>query len=130
LDYLPVRAGDPHELYPIAQHGTDRPLLLVGTDGFHDSRFESSWSALLSHGGPVRRTEVDGANHWVFTDFAAMVPQLQAAGLMSAQDRAKLIGAIEASRSIPLIRGMVRSFFDRTLGRQRSGPGTDRGSKP
>ncbi|WP_433002257.1 alpha/beta hydrolase family protein [Kribbella sp. CA-294648] len=131
LDYLPFRAGDPHELYPIAQHGTDRPLLLVGTDGFHDSRFESSWSALLSHGGPVRRTEVVGADHWVFTDFAAMAPQLQAAGLMSAHDRARLIGMIEPGRSIPLIRGMVRRFFDQTLcRRQRSGPGTDSGSKP
>ncbi|MEU4389946.1 alpha/beta hydrolase [Kribbella sp. NPDC023855] len=130
LDYLPFRAGDPHELYPITQYGTDRPLLLVGTDGFHDSRFERSWSALLSHSGPVRRTEVEGANHWVFTDFAAMAPQLQEAGLMSAQDRAKLIGAIEPGQSIPLIRGMVRRFFDRTLCGQRSGPGTDSGSKP
>jgi hypothetical protein len=60
-----------------------------------------------------------------------MVPQLQAAGLMSAQDRAKLIGSVEPLRSIPLIRGMVRRFFDQTLcRRQRSGPGTDSGSNP
>jgi dienelactone hydrolase len=131
LDYLPFEPGDPNELYPIARHGTDRPLLLAGTDGFRDNRFESSWSALLDHGGPVRRTEVGDANHWVFTDFAAMAPQLQAAGLMSAQDRAELVGAIDPARSIPLTRGLVRRFFDQTLcGRQRSGPGTDRGSKP
>lgn len=115
LDYLPLQPGQPNELYPIAQHGTDRPLRLIGTDGFQDERFDGSWSALLDRGGPVRRTEVRSANHWVFTDFAAMAPQLQAAGLMSAGDRADLIGTINPARSIPLIRNTVRSFFDRTL---------------
>jgi hypothetical protein len=31
--------------------------------------------------------QIDNATHWVFTDFAAMAPQLQAAGLMNARDR-------------------------------------------
>ncbi len=115
LDYLPLQPGQPNELYPIAQHGTDRPLRLIGTDGYRDERFDSSWSALLSHGGPVRRTELRNANHWVFTDFAAMDPQLQAAGLMSAGDRAKHIGTINPALSVPLIRTAVRSFFDRAL---------------
>lgn len=115
LDYLPRQPGQPNELYPIAQHGTDRPLRLIGTDGFRDERFDNSWSALLDHGGPVRRTEIRNAGHWVFTDFAAMAPQLLAAGLMSAGDRADLIGTINPALSVPLIRNTVRSFFDRTL---------------
>ncbi|MFI5707456.1 alpha/beta hydrolase [Kribbella sp. NPDC051620] len=112
LDYLPLQPGEPSELYPIAQHGTDRPLLLAGTDGFRDARFDSSWSALH---GPVRRTEVTNANHWVFTDLGAMAPQLQAAGLMTAEARANLVGAVNPSVSVPLIRRTVRAFFDRTL---------------
>ncbi|NEA32511.1 alpha/beta hydrolase [Streptomyces sp. SID13031] len=117
LDYLPLQPGEPNELYPIAQHGIDRPLLLTGTDGYRDARFDSSWSALLAHHGPVRRTEIADANHSVFSDLGAMAPQLQTAGLMSAGDRAKLVGTIDPALSVPLIRHTVRSFFDRTLKR-------------
>ncbi|MEV6413808.1 alpha/beta hydrolase [Kribbella sp. NPDC051718] len=117
LDYLPLPPGEPDELYPIAQHGSDRPLLLAGTDGFRDARFDSSWSALLAHHGPVRRTEIAHANHWVFTDLGAMAPQLQAAGLMTAEDRTDQVGAVNPAISVPLIRRTVRSFFDRTLKR-------------
>ena len=41
------------ELLPVAEQGTDRPLLLAGTDGFRDARLDRSWGALLAHGGPV-----------------------------------------------------------------------------
>ncbi|TDD62155.1 alpha/beta hydrolase [Kribbella antibiotica] len=115
LDYLPLTPGEPNELYPIAQHGTDRPVQLTGTDGYRDDRFDSSWSALLSHGGPVRRTELTQANHWVFTDLGTMAAQCQQAGLMTAENRAKLVGTIAPGRSVPWIRNSVRSFFDRTL---------------
>jgi hypothetical protein len=90
-------------------------LLLVGTDGFRDERFERSWSAMLAHRGCTRWRQLDNANHWVFTDYAAMAPQLQAAGLMSDEDRAKLVGAIEPAQSVPAVRNYIRSFFDRQL---------------
>ncbi|MFC0622490.1 alpha/beta hydrolase family protein [Kribbella deserti] len=105
------------ELFPIARKGTDRPLLLVGTDGFRDARFDRSWAAVLGHGGPVRRTEVVNANHWIFTDYASMAPQLQAAGLMSPAARSALVGPVEPCRSVPLIRRLVLAFFDRHLRR-------------
>jgi acetyl esterase/lipase len=115
LDYMPDKLGDKGELFPIARYGVDRPLLLLGTDGFRDERFELSWSAMLAHGGCTRWRQLDNANHWVFTDYAAMAPQLQAAGLMSAEDRAKLVGAIEPAQSVPAVRSYIRSFFDRQL---------------
>jgi dienelactone hydrolase len=115
LDYMPEEPGQEGELFPIAQYGVDRPLLLVGTDGFRDQRFERSWSAMLAHGGCTRWRQLDNANHWVFTDYAATAPQLQAAGLMSADDRAKLVGAIEPAQSVPAVRNYIRSFFDRQL---------------
>ena len=102
-------------LFPIAQHGTRKPLLLAGTDGFRDERFDRTWSALLAHGGPVRRTELKCASHWAFTDFAAMAPQFEEAGLMSAADRAALVGTINPARSVPRVRNTVRTFFDRHL---------------
>ncbi|MEV6271452.1 prolyl oligopeptidase family serine peptidase [Kribbella sp. NPDC051936] len=101
------------ELYPIAAHGTRKPLLLAGTDGFRDERFDRTWSAVLSHGGPVRRVQLSDANHWIWTDYAAFAPQLEAAGLMTAAARAKLVGASRCA--VPAVRRLVREFFDRSL---------------
>jgi dienelactone hydrolase len=97
------------ELYPVAQHGTRKPLLLAGTDGFRDERFDRTWSAVLSHGGPVRRTELCEANHWIWTDYAAFAPQLQSAGLMSATARAHLVGATRTG--VSEVRTLVNHFF-------------------
>ncbi|MEV0373431.1 alpha/beta hydrolase [Streptomyces sp. NPDC050636] len=113
LDYPPDKPGHDGELFPIARYGVDRPLLLVGTDGFPDKKqMERSWSAMLAHPrGCTGRRQLDNATHWVFTDYAAMAPQLQAAGLMTAGDRNKLVGAIEPAESVPRVRGYVHSFF-------------------
>ncbi|GAA2834240.1 prolyl oligopeptidase family serine peptidase [Kribbella solani] len=97
------------ELYPIAQHGTRKPLLLAGTDGFRDARFDRTWSALMAHGGPVRRIQLSHANHWIWTDYAAFAPQLQQAGLMSTPARTKLVGT--APHASHTVRRLVREFF-------------------
>ncbi|WP_314616828.1 alpha/beta fold hydrolase [Streptomyces stackebrandtii] len=102
-------------LLPVAREGTDRPLLLAGTDGFRDDRLDRSWSALLAHGGPVARRQLADSDHWVFTDYAALVPQLQAAGLTTAAGRADMIGTLDPRVSVPAVRKLVRSFFARHL---------------
>ncbi|SDZ45375.1 hypothetical protein SAMN05216215_107534 [Saccharopolyspora shandongensis] len=117
LDYLPEQPGQEGELLPVARDGVDRPLLLLGTDGFRDERFERTWAAMLAHRGCTRREQLDNATHWVFTDYGAQAPQLQDAGLMSAEDRAKLVGAIDPAESVPAIRDHVRTFFARHLPR-------------
>ncbi|MFJ2738456.1 alpha/beta fold hydrolase [Streptomyces sp. NPDC087440] len=99
------------ELFPVARHRPDRPLLLAGTDGFRDARIDRSWSALLAHGGPVARRELAHANHWAFTDYAALVPQLQRAGLMTAEQRTGMVGAARPETAGRL----VRDFFARHL---------------
>ncbi|GGQ08629.1 alpha/beta fold hydrolase [Streptomyces roseolilacinus] len=103
------------ELLPVALRGTDRPLLLAGTDGFRDARLDRSWAALLAHAGPVTRRQLDGTGHWVFTDYAALVPQLHKAGLMSAAGRAAMVGRADPRVTVPAVRGLVRSFFARHL---------------
>ena len=116
LDYLPDKPGQAGELLPVAQNGVDRPLLLLGTDGFRDARFERSWSAMLAHHqGCTHWRQLNNAMHWVFTDFAAMAPQLQAAGLMSAENRTRLVGAIDPAESVPTVRNLVVSFFAQHL---------------
>ncbi|MDT0466629.1 alpha/beta hydrolase [Streptomyces gibsoniae] len=116
LDYPPDQRGRPGPLFPVVQHGLDRPMLLLGTDGFRDANIDRSWSAMLAHPGQrTRRRQIDDAMHWVFSDFAAMVPQLQADGLMTAEGRDQMVGAIDPGRSVPAVRSDVLRFFERTL---------------
>ncbi|MGW7194605.1 alpha/beta hydrolase [Streptomyces chryseus] len=103
------------ELLPVARHGTDRPLLLAGTDGFRNARLDRSWTALLAHAGPVTRRQLDDTAHWVFTDYAALVPQLHKAGLMTAAGRAAMTGRADPRVTVPAVRDLVRSFFARHL---------------
>ncbi|MGY5127257.1 alpha/beta hydrolase family protein [Streptomyces nigrescens] len=117
LDHPPESPGQEGKLFPIARYGTDRPLLLLGTDGFrYQKELERSWSAMLAHPhGCTGRRQLDHTAHGVFTDYAAIAPQLQAAGLMTAAHRIKLVGAIDPAVSVPLVRHHVVSFFARHL---------------
>ncbi|MCX4825572.1 alpha/beta hydrolase [Streptomyces sp. NBC_01142] len=117
LDYPPNKPGEEGMLLPIARYGVDRPLLLLGTDGFpHRKVLERSWSAALAHShGCTRRRQLDGAAHGVFTDYAAIAPQLQAAALMTADNRITLVGPVAPEESVPMVRSHVRSFFARHL---------------
>ncbi|MGW6738073.1 alpha/beta fold hydrolase [Streptomyces sp. NPDC055013] len=105
------------ELLPVARQGTGRPLLLAGTDGFRNARLDYSWTALLAHGGPVVRRQLNNTNHWVFTDYAAIAAQLQQAGLTTAAGRAAMIGRADPRITVPAVRDLVRSFFTRHLPR-------------
>lgn len=117
LDYPPSAPGTSAEPFPVAVHGINRPLLLLGSDGF-DRRGElaRSWSAVTALSRRwIRSVRVTDANHWIFTDYAAMLPQLQAAGLMTAAERKALIGTADPNVSVPKIRHTIRGFFARHL---------------
>ncbi|MFF5971697.1 alpha/beta hydrolase family protein [Streptomyces sp. NPDC012769] len=87
--------------------GFDRPLLLFRTDGFDGAaRIESSWAGLPGH-----RALLTGANHWAFTDYAALVPRLQAAGLVTAAARAALVGPGDPAAAVAAVRRRVGGFF-------------------
>ncbi|MEV4425177.1 alpha/beta hydrolase family protein [Streptomyces sp. R-07] len=99
------------DLDPELVAGLDRPLLLFRTDGFDEAaRLERSWSGL-----PARRVLLPDANHWIFSDYAHLVPQLQAAGLVTAGARAALVGAGDPAAATAVVRNGVRSFFARHL---------------
>ncbi|MFJ9581483.1 alpha/beta hydrolase family protein [Streptomyces sp. NPDC101191] len=89
--------------------GFDRPLLLFRTDGFEDAaRIERSWSGL-----PARRARLADAAHWAFTDYAALVPRLQAAGLVTGATRAALVGTGDPARTTAAVRRRLGAFFSR-----------------
>ncbi|MEU9991640.1 hypothetical protein AB0E10_33535 [Streptomyces sp. NPDC048045] len=116
LDHPSDRLGEPAPLFPVARYGMDRPMLLLGTDGFRNADIDRSWSAMLDHPGQhTLWRQIDDAMHWVFSDFAAMVPQLQADGLMTAEGRDRMVGALDPARSVPMVRDHVLTFFERNL---------------
>lgn len=114
LDYHPEQPGQDGELLPVARHGVDRPLLLLGTEGFQNDRYRRAWSAMLAH-GHARQHVIADANHWTLTDFAATAPQLHAAGLMDDAGLAAMVGTLDPAVAVPTVRRHVVSFFDRTL---------------
>ena len=117
LDWTPATPGELGVLLPVAQHGTNRPTLMLGSSGFSDEQaLDLSWAVMLTRSGQhARRRQIADANHWVFTDFAPMAARLQADGLMSGADRDALTGTISPRVAVPEIRGLLREFFDRTL---------------
>jgi dienelactone hydrolase len=118
LDWTPSASGVVGELLPIAENGSDRPLLMLASSGFSDEQaLNLSWNILLARSGPrVTRHQIARANHWVFTDFAPMAAQLQADGLTSAAARDALVGAIAPGVAVPEIRELLRGFLNRTVG--------------
>ncbi|NUS13102.1 MAG: alpha/beta hydrolase [Streptomyces sp.] len=115
--YLDYATG---ELLPVARAGTGgRPLLLLATEGFADrAALDRSWDALLAAAAPgtVARHRIAGAAHWTFTDLAALAPQLQARGLMTAAARASLVGTLPPRHAAELVGRTLRTFFRRSLG--------------
>ncbi|MFA7766269.1 hypothetical protein ACGFNX_27260 [Streptomyces sp. NPDC048723] len=59
----------------------------------------------------MTRRQLDAAHHWVFTDYASLVPQLHETGLMTAAGRAAVVGRADPCVSVPAARALVRSFF-------------------
>ncbi|WP_394811267.1 acetylhydrolase [Streptomyces xanthii] len=88
-----------------------RPLLLFRTDGFEGAdRIESSWKDQ-----PAHRARLSDTNHWAFTDYGSLVPQLQTAGLVTAATRKALVGTAAAAATLAQLRHEVGAFFAREL---------------
>lgn len=98
-------------MFPIARYGVDRPMLLVGIEGFRDERFERSWSAMLAYGGYTRWRQLDNPNHWVIHRLRRDGTPVAGRRADKRRRPAQLVGAIAPAQSVPVI----RSFFDRHL---------------
>ncbi|MEU3567610.1 alpha/beta hydrolase [Kitasatospora sp. NPDC036755] len=113
LDHPPTTPGADPQPLRITAEGTDRPLLLLGSELFpHREELDRSWSVLAARSpGRVRRALLPATNHWAFTDYAAMVPRLQRAGLLTPAHRTTLVGPLPAATTVPLLRTTVRRFL-------------------
>ncbi|MFJ9829406.1 acetylhydrolase [Streptomyces sp. NPDC101160] len=107
--YLDLDGLDPQG----SLHDFDRPLLLLRTDGFDGAaRIERSWAGI-----PGTRALLTGAGHWALTDYAALVPQLQSAGLVTPATRAALVGTADPAVTVAALRNRVGAFFAHRLPR-------------
>ena len=98
-------------LMPVAAHGLDRPLLLMGREG-SDRRTEPSWRAFWSHTrGWHRNLTLRGSKHQAYTDLRSLLPQ---AGLPDKTVREQL-GTVDPERALAAQRAYAVSFFDRWL---------------
>ncbi|MEV4611428.1 Tat pathway signal protein [Kitasatospora sp. NPDC049258] len=97
-------------LMPVAEHGLDRPFLLLGKDGETDTG--PGWQAFRDHTpGWTRQLTLLGSEHASFTDAEALIPQL---GLDPAV-RAADIGTIDPADAIRTTEAYLAGYFDRWL---------------
>ncbi|TWF91397.1 alpha/beta hydrolase family protein [Kitasatospora viridis] len=101
-------------LMPVAQHGLDRPFLLMGKDGTTDTG--PGWNAFEANTpGWTRQLTLKGSQHASFTDAEALLPQLLPRVGQSGQVRANDIGTINPALAIHTTEAYVAAFFDHTL---------------
>ncbi|MDH6136812.1 dienelactone hydrolase [Kitasatospora sp. MAA4] len=100
-----------NSLMPVAQHGLDRPFLLLGKDlGTIDTG--PGWQAFRANTpGWSRELKLRGAQHASFTDAEALIPQL---GLTTA-DRTDDIGTIDPQTAIRTNEAYLAAYFDHWL---------------
>ncbi|MGF1429565.1 alpha/beta hydrolase family protein [Kitasatospora sp. LaBMicrA B282] len=108
-------------LMPVAEHGLDRPFLLLGKDGTTDTG--PGWQAFRANTpGWHAQLTLKGSEHDSFTDAEALVPQL---GLPAAT-RTTDIGTIDPATAIHTDEAYVAAYFDHFLrgcsGRLLDGP--------
>lgn len=117
LEY--TQEPDGTHLSDVAQHGLDRPFLLMGSSGSEasDIHREPSWASFWQHQHAWRAdVTLLNSQHASFTDAEALLPQLR-----GRVDDTKLTAAIgtadpsQAAAAVAADRAVVASFFDRFL---------------
>jgi predicted dienelactone hydrolase len=110
---------DGTHLSDVAQHGLDRPFLLMGSSGAggSDVHREASWTAFWQHQrGWKADVTLQRSEHASFTDAEALLPQL--AGRVPDATLTAAIGTADpqqARAGVAADRAVVASFFDRFL---------------
>ncbi|MGW5218030.1 alpha/beta hydrolase family protein [Nocardia sp. NPDC004085] len=114
-----IRAGinlDGPILGSVAAEGTDKPLLMLAggaSPWYGHPGWEPYWR---NNTGVKLPLQVSGTEHMSFCDQQTILPQLTAAGLLSAETTTKAVGKIDSQRSIDLQRIYLRTFFDAVFG--------------
>ncbi|MCQ6563392.1 alpha/beta hydrolase family protein [Paenibacillus mendelii] len=116
----------PDYLLPVVQHGLNRPFMLLGMgtneDGQPDSHLtRADWKYFWEHStGWKLDLNVPQGMHFTFTDYPAILPQLQEKLGLSDAFLERAIGTVDPTQIIATARAYFEAFFDLHL-RHRSG---------
>ncbi|MFI0241025.1 alpha/beta hydrolase family protein [Streptomyces sp. NPDC016845] len=106
---------DEGHLSTVAAEGTDRPVLLMGSDG-NDRTTVPSWRELWRHStGWRRELTLGGSRHATYTDAATLLPPVAAALDLDRETLTGWVGTIPTARAVAVQRAQVTAFFDRHL---------------
>ncbi len=105
---------------PQARAGSGRPLLLFGRQDL-DPYEARTWAAFWKNQrGPKLEIKLRDSTHDTFTDFAALVPQVDRILHRPRSAVVQGVGAINGDRAIAIQRTYIRAWFDTYLRRQDS----------
>ncbi len=94
----------------VAQAGLAKPFLQMAFEG-HTREVDPTWKSFWEKStGWKRELRFTGAEHYSFSDFQAMFPQL--AGKLENLPVAQFIGTIDPRRSLSAQRAYITAFFD------------------
>ncbi|MEV5609070.1 hydrolase [Streptomyces sp. NPDC052225] len=118
LDGVLAYVQDDHDeggLSTVAADGTDRPVLLFGSDG-NDRTNVPSWRELWRHSTGWRRDlTLEGGAHATFTDAASLLPQVAARLGLPRETLTDWVGTVPPARAVAAQRAFLTAFFDRHL---------------
>lgn len=121
MDGILEYAGDPTPGAPLmssAEHGLDRPFLLLGSQNSDGESLASdpSWRAFYDRERAwVRDVTLAGSRHASSTDAESLVPQLAGRVPLSAATVTDDVGTIDPVRAVGVEDTYVTAFFDRWL---------------
>jgi hypothetical protein len=115
---------DPEVLSPVAQHGLDRPFLLLGSGspGGESITDDPSWASFFAHstGWKADLTLTD-SRHASFTDAEVLVPQLAGPLALDPATVRDDIGTLDPKVALRSTDRYLTGFFDRFLRRRGGG---------
>ncbi|MFJ8825061.1 alpha/beta hydrolase family protein [Streptomyces sp. NPDC102467] len=118
LDGVLAYVQDDHDeghFSTVSAQGTDRPVLLMGSDG-NDRTNVPSWRELWRHSTGWRRDlTLKGSQHATYTDAATLLPQIAGRLGLPAETLTGWVGTVPTARAVAAQRAYLTAFFDRHL---------------
>lgn len=113
----------PVPLWPVAQHGLDRPFMLIGNPPFDeehpamDHHQTPSWQMLWDKSSGWRAdVQLKGAKgEDSYKDSVPLIPQIARQLGLPASFVTQAVGTIDLNRAVPTEEALVAAFFDRWL---------------
>lgn len=122
LDGSMIYSSEEETFGEVTERGLDRPFMLMGAgtsgpdDLPHTHRDAADWGAFWeSSTGPKLDLHVPEGEHFTFTDYQAIMPQLDRKLGLPGWVLVGMIGTVDPERIVASQRAYVAAFFDRHL---------------